>query len=72
MHRSDYYAVAQLVRAAKWRQVAGSNPACVKKELLVAGWSSLVARPVHSRKVEGSNPFPATKGTLIAGHRGAR
>ena len=29
--------------------------------LVVAGWSSLVARRAHNPKVSGSNPLPATK-----------
>jgi hypothetical protein len=29
--------------------------------LIVAGWSSLVARRAHNPKVAGSNPAPATK-----------
>ncbi len=28
--------------------------------LLIAGWSSLVARRAHNPKVDGSNPSPAT------------
>ena len=36
-------------------------------EILIAGWSSLVARQAHNLKVLGSNPSPATnfKKTLI-------
>ena len=29
--------------------------------LMIAGWSSLVARRAHNPKVAGSNPAPATK-----------
>ena len=29
--------------------------------IIIAGWSSLVARRAHNPKVEGSNPSPATK-----------
>ena len=29
--------------------------------LIIAGWSSLVARQAHNLKVAGSNPAPATK-----------
>ena len=29
-------------------------------KLLIAGWSSLVARQAHNLKVLGSNPSPAT------------
>ncbi len=29
--------------------------------LIIAGWSSLVARRAHNPKVAGSNPVPATK-----------
>ncbi len=29
-------------------------------EILIAGWSSLVARQAHNLKVLGSNPSPAT------------
>lgn len=32
--------------------------------LIVAGWSSPVARQAHNLKVVGSNPTPATKKTL--------
>jgi hypothetical protein len=40
-------------------------PACAvvlagKLFSVVAGWSSLVARRVHTSEVNGSNPFPAT------------
>jgi hypothetical protein len=31
------------------------------RPLLIAGWSSLVARQAHNLKVAGSNPAPATK-----------
>ena len=59
--------VAQLVehQPSKLR-VAGSNPVSRSKMsisflfLLVAGWSSQVARRAHNPKVEGSNPSPAT------------
>jgi hypothetical protein len=33
----------------------------INKNLLIAGWSSLVARQAHNLKVLGSNPSPATK-----------
>ena len=29
--------------------------------MIIAGWSSLVARQAHNLKVVGSNPTPATK-----------
>ena len=29
--------------------------------IIIAGWSSLVARRAHNPEVEGSNPSPATK-----------
>ena len=32
-----------------------------KVSLIIAGWSSLVARQAHNLKVVGSNPTPATK-----------
>ena len=32
-------------------------------KLIIAGWSSLVARQAHNLKVEGSNPSPATNHT---------
>lgn len=32
----------------------------VTSRVSIAGWSSLVARQVHTLKVEGSNPSPAT------------
>ena len=31
------------------------------RHLIIAGWSSLVARWAHNPKVVGSNPAPATK-----------
>ena len=34
----------------------GSNPT---SSLIIAGWSSLVARRAHNPKVIGSNPIPA-------------
>ena len=36
----------------------------VKFSVLVAGWSSLVARRAHNPKVAGSNPAPAMDGRL--------
>jgi hypothetical protein len=30
------------------------------KTIIIAGWSSLVARRAHNPKVAGSNPVPAT------------
>jgi hypothetical protein len=38
-------------------RVLGADKLC----LLIAGWSSLVARQAHNLKVVGSNPTPATK-----------
>ncbi len=32
-----------------------------KIQLIIAGWSSLVARQAHNLKVVGSNPTPATR-----------
>ncbi|EEJ50092.1 hypothetical protein HMPREF6123_2637 [Oribacterium sinus F0268] len=32
--------------------------------MIIAGWSSLVARRAHNPKVVGSNPSPATKETF--------
>ena len=37
----------------------------IKRLIMIAGWSSLVARWAHNPKVVGSNPTPAT----IAGDR---
>jgi hypothetical protein len=34
--------------------------------ILIAGWSSPVARQAHNLKVVGSNPTPATKIELIS------
>ena len=34
--------------------------------MVIAGWSSLVARRAHNPKVVGSNPAPATNKALIA------
>ena len=67
VHPGPHYAgVAQLVehQPSKLR-VAGSNPVSRSRNLfllilLVAGWSSQVARRAHNPKVEGSNPSPAT------------
>jgi hypothetical protein len=41
----------------------GSNPpsSSISNLIIVAGWSSLVARRAHNPKVAGSNPVPATK-----------
>ena len=33
--------------------------------LLIAGWSSSVARRAHNPKVVGSNPSPATNGSIV-------
>jgi hypothetical protein len=45
--------------------VGASAPArvgrCQAIYLIIAGWSSLVARRAHNPKVAGSNPAPATK-----------
>ena len=41
----------------------GSNPVpstILQNSLIIAGWSSLVARRAHNPKVVGSNPAPAT------------
>ena len=35
------------------------------RHLIIAGWSSLVARWAHNPKVVGSNPSPATNGSLV-------
>ena len=35
--------------------------------VLIAGWSSLVARRAHNPKVAGSNPAPATKAIAVKG-----
>ena len=37
-----------------------SAPCLLGKKLMIAGWSSLVARWAHNPKVGGSNPSPAT------------
>jgi hypothetical protein len=34
-------------------------------EILIAGWSSLVARQAHNLKVLGSNPSPATNFDIL-------
>ena len=38
-----------------------SAPCLFGKKLMIAGWSSLVARWAHNPKVAGSSPAPATK-----------
>ena len=41
-----------------------------RKNSIIAGWSSLVARRAHNPEVVGSNPAPATKKLLLNdGHR---
>ena len=42
-----------------------SAPCLLGKKLMIAGWSSLVARWAHNPKVGGSNPPPATLKTRL-------
>ena len=62
--RQTYGAVAQLGEHLLCKQkVVGSIPTSSTKSLkglVVAGWSSPVARQAHNLKVMGSNPIPAT------------
>ena len=42
-----------------------SAPCLLGKKLMIAGWSSLVARWAHNPKVGGSNPPPSTLKTRL-------
>ncbi|CAN2252367.1 hypothetical protein STFR1_40001 [Bacillus vallismortis] len=52
--------LAQLGEHLPYKQrVGGSSPS--SSTIIIAGWSSSVARRAHNPKVAGSNPAPATK-----------
>ena len=40
-------------------QVEGASQSCYNYNIIIAGWSSLVARQAHNLKAVGSNPTPA-------------
>ena len=51
----------RIITCNKVASLLAEKAGCHYNVLIIAGWSSLVARRAHNPKVVGSNPAPATK-----------